>query len=310
MNGFLGKLLNLIGIVYEDGTNEGSYMDENPREYTRGTGQQVPPRRQAQLNRQNTYIPEYSGSTARRTAEQVGRGHADSGSFRGSRYDADPYSGRTNASGMQRSNPDRTSYERRGFEQRSYDDIDPEETGFDRTGEVDYDPFDPRKTGRSSDRSGGSRFGKSSEGFGAAEEPRETSRFGGEADYERRNTSAKPGESVDGRFGKKRPAAPRYNYEERSPESAPRRDSLRAERSYENRTVMLSLNTLEDCCDIIEQLVLHNTVVLSMDTGDAAMERRVLDTLAGAAFALGGNIRRASSNTYLLVPEAQNGYGL
>ena len=279
MNSFLGKLMHLLGIVYEEEPKEGSYMEENPQEYTRGTAQ-VPPRRQAQVGRQNTYIPEYNGSASRRTSAQPGRGNDAMGSFRGSRYDEGGFSERTN----------------------SY-----------KTNSEEYEPYDPRKSSRNAGRTAGSRFGNVRQGnerFGSAQGQGYDEAENRELRTSDDRTRGRAMQNTEKR-GATRPAA-RYNYEERVPGSE--RDmsasSPYRERSYEGRTVMLELTTLEDCCDIIDQLVVHNTVVLSMDTGDAAMERRVLDTLAGAAFALGGNIRRASSNTYLLVPEAQNGYGL
>ena len=68
------------------------------------------------------------------------------------------------------------------------------------------------------------------------------------------------------------------------------------------RTVMFSLHSLEDCCDVIDNLILANTVVLTMDELDARLMQRAVDTLSGAVFALHATIRKASDHTYLIAP--------
>lgn len=68
------------------------------------------------------------------------------------------------------------------------------------------------------------------------------------------------------------------------------------------RTVMFSLHALEDCCDVIDNLILNNTVVLTMDDLDAKLMQRAVDTLSGAVFALHATIRKASDRTYLIAP--------
>lgn len=68
------------------------------------------------------------------------------------------------------------------------------------------------------------------------------------------------------------------------------------------RTVMFSLHTLEDCCDVIDNLILNNTVVLTMDDLEPRLMQRAVDTLSGAVFALHATIRKASERTYLIAP--------
>ena len=65
---------------------------------------------------------------------------------------------------------------------------------------------------------------------------------------------------------------------------------------------MFSLHSLEDCCDVIDNLILNNTVVLTMDDLDARLMQRAVDTLSGAVFALHATIRKASERTYLIAP--------
>ena len=68
------------------------------------------------------------------------------------------------------------------------------------------------------------------------------------------------------------------------------------------RTVMFSLHTLEDCCDVIDNLIMNNTVVLTMDDLEPRLMQRAVDTLSGAVFALHATIRKASERTYLIAP--------
>ena len=72
--------------------------------------------------------------------------------------------------------------------------------------------------------------------------------------------------------------------------------------SRRSRTVMYSLHSLEDCCEVIDQLIANNTVVLTMDELDGRLLQRAVDTLSGAVFALHASIRKASDRTYLVAP--------
>ena len=81
--------------------------------------------------------------------------------------------------------------------------------------------------------------------------------------------------------------------------STPSRAQSRAQRQ---RTLMCSLNTLEDCCDVIDSLIAGNVVVLTLDEIDPKLTQRAIDTLSGAVFALSATIRKASERTYVLAP--------
>ena len=93
------------------------------------------------------------------------------------------------------------------------------------------------------------------------------------------------------------PAGNRYgaNLPQRAPQMRPRV-------SARSRTVMYSLHSLEDCCEVIDQLIANNTVVLTMDELDGHLLQRAVDTLSGAVFALHASIRKASDRTYLVAP--------
>lgn len=80
------------------------------------------------------------------------------------------------------------------------------------------------------------------------------------------------------------------------------RQPARMRVSSRSRTVMYSLHSLEDCCEVIDQLIANNTVVLTMDELDGRLMQRAVDTLSGAVFALHASIRKASDRTYLVAP--------
>ena len=104
--------------------------------------------------------------------------------------------------------------------------------------------------------------------------------------------------------------ANRYDYTPRtsrfgSLDDAPadtQRGASRGAGSGRQRTVMFTLRNLEDCGDVIDNLILSNTVVLTMDTLDDRLMQRAVDTLSGAVFALHATIRKASESTYLIAP--------
>ena len=91
---------------------------------------------------------------------------------------------------------------------------------------------------------------------------------------------------------------PRYN--SNVPQRVAPQRSMRV--SQRSRTVMYSLHSLEDCCEVIDQLIANNTVVLTMDELDGHLLQRAVDTLSGAVFALHASIRKASDKTYLVAP--------
>ena len=84
------------------------------------------------------------------------------------------------------------------------------------------------------------------------------------------------------------------------PQTRPQQNRMRV--SQRSRTVMYSLHSLEDCCEVIDQLIANNTVVLTMDELDGRLLQRAVDTLSGAVFALHASIRKASDKTYLVAP--------
>ena len=89
-------------------------------------------------------------------------------------------------------------------------------------------------------------------------------------------------------------------FAEEAPQLQPR--SSRNSGASRQKTVMFALHNLEDCCDVIDNLIMNNTVVLTMDNLDDRLMQRAVDTLSGAVFALHATIRKASERTYLIAP--------
>ena len=92
---------------------------------------------------------------------------------------------------------------------------------------------------------------------------------------------------------------PRYNDRNLPQRVSPQRSMRVSQRS---RTGMYSLHSLEECCEVIDQLIANNTGVLTMDELDGHLLQRAVDTLSGAVFALHASIRKASDRTYLVAP--------
>ena len=118
----------------------------------------------------------------------------------------------------------------------------------------------------------------------------------------RRNSSAS---SSTGRYDyTPRPASlfddASQGYADEAPQAQPR--NSRNGGSSRQTTVMFALHNLEDCCDVIDNLIMNNTVVLTMDHLDDKLMQRAVDTLSGAVFALHATIRKASERTYLIAP--------
>ena len=108
--------------------------------------------------------------------------------------------------------------------------------------------------------------------------------------------SARPSARSSSRYSQQ----PDPRYSSNVPQRVAPQRSMRV--SQRSRTVMYSLHSLEDCCEVIDQLIANNTVVLTMDELDGHLLQRAVDTLSGAVFALHASIRKASDKTYLVAP--------
>lgn len=112
-----------------------------------------------------------------------------------------------------------------------------------------------------------------------------------------------------GRFG-----SPRGG-DNRRPRPEPRRDAPRGNRGNElvraekrpmrssNTTMVYYLHSLSECSAVIQDLIRGNSVLLNLEETDNALTQRIVDTLAGASFALRAKIRKVSEKMYLIAPE-------
>lgn len=69
-----------------------------------------------------------------------------------------------------------------------------------------------------------------------------------------------------------------------------------------HQTVIYYLHTLEECREVITDLIDGKTVLLNLEEMDEKAIQRGIDTLCGAAFALNATLRKASDKTYLIAP--------
>ena len=72
------------------------------------------------------------------------------------------------------------------------------------------------------------------------------------------------------------------------------------------QTVIYYLHALEECRDVINDLLDNKTVLLNLEDMDERLIQRGIDTLCGAAFALNATLRKASDKTYLIAPNTVN----
>ena len=68
-------------------------------------------------------------------------------------------------------------------------------------------------------------------------------------------------------------------------------------------TIVYYLHSLSEGSGVIEDLIGGNSVLLNLEETDMQLMQRVVDTLAGAAFALHAKIRKVSEKMYLIAPE-------
>lgn len=96
--------------------------------------------------------------------------------------------------------------------------------------------------------------------------------------------------------------ASRFDTSAAPSEPKPREEVRERRHPAQHRTTVYSVSRLEDCCDVIDSLLLHNTVLLNMEELDNATMQRCIDTLSGAVFALHATIKKVSERTYMAAP--------
>lgn len=74
------------------------------------------------------------------------------------------------------------------------------------------------------------------------------------------------------------------------------------------QTVACTLYTLTDVNPVIKALIRGDSILINLNAGDDHMERRILDTLSGAVFALDAQFRQPNKSfkTYIIAPKSVN----
>lgn len=71
-------------------------------------------------------------------------------------------------------------------------------------------------------------------------------------------------------------------------------------------TMVYYISSLSECAAVIRDIIGGISAVINFDDTDDRMSQRIIDTLAGAAFALNAKIRKITDSTYLIAPENVN----
>ena len=114
-------------------------------------------------------------------------------------------------------------------------------------------------------------------------------------DYAPRDYRAQPRDDFEEAFEAKE----RSRGREQPRPAAPARPA-----EHSHQTVIYYLRQLEECRDVINDLLDNKTVLLNLEDMDERVVQRGVDTLCGAAFALGATLRKASDKTYLIAPKS------
>ena len=67
-------------------------------------------------------------------------------------------------------------------------------------------------------------------------------------------------------------------------------------------TAIYAIRTLEECRDVIVDLIEGKTTVVNLEDLRSDLQQRAIDTLSGASFALNAVLRKASDKIYLIAP--------
>ncbi len=106
------------------------------------------------------------------------------------------------------------------------------------------------------------------------------------------------------------PMASYEEYERETPKAAPRRRNTTGDpsRVVDVRTtamlqvVLVKPDKFEDARAIADHLNDKRTVVLNLEAASKEVSRRLVDLLNGVAYANGGQLKKVSTNTYIITP--------
>lgn len=104
------------------------------------------------------------------------------------------------------------------------------------------------------------------------------------------------------------PAAASQNYsyaEPATPAPATERKSSKVvniQAKSQLQVVLVKPERFDDASSIADHLNDKHTVVLNLESADAAVSRRLIDFLSGVAYANNGQIKRVANNTFIITP--------
>lgn len=87
---------------------------------------------------------------------------------------------------------------------------------------------------------------------------------------------------------------------------AVRREPARDDMPIGSGTMVYYMHSLSECSNVIRDLIRGYSILLNLEEADTAQMQRIVDTLAGATFALGAVIRKVSERTYIIAPKNVN----
>ena len=68
------------------------------------------------------------------------------------------------------------------------------------------------------------------------------------------------------------------------------------------QVVLVKPSAFTDAKQIADHLIAKKTVVLNLETASPDNKRRIIDFLGGVAYANGGQLKKVSTNTYIITP--------
>ena len=71
-------------------------------------------------------------------------------------------------------------------------------------------------------------------------------------------------------------------------------------------TMVYYITQLGECAEVIKDIIAGTSAVINFDGADDFTAQRIIDTLAGAAFALNAKVRKITDNTYFIAPKNVN----
>lgn len=73
---------------------------------------------------------------------------------------------------------------------------------------------------------------------------------------------------------------------------------------YRQKTVIHYLRDINDCKDIIDDLLNECQVVLNIEDADDVLKQRAIDMIYGAQYALHAKMRQVSRSTFIIAPQS------